>query len=96
MILAFDTTESRADLRGAIHPYDSTARPQVVRREWNPEYYRLLEAFQRRTGRGAVGSVTVDTQVQRETSFSFPSSRISKSPAWRSVTCRPTFPSSPC
>jgi carbamoyltransferase len=54
MIMAFDTTERRSDLPAALHPYDLTARPQVVTREMNPDYYRLIDEFRRRTGRGAV------------------------------------------
>jgi carbamoyltransferase len=54
MILAFDTTDKRSDLPAALHPYDFTARPQVVTKEANPDYYRLLEEFQRRTGRGVI------------------------------------------
>lgn len=54
MILSFDTTAAVDDLRAAIHPYDRTARPEVVRQDWNPEFYRVLKAFERRTGRGAI------------------------------------------
>ena len=54
MILSFDTTDRVADLAAAIHPYDRTARPQVVSREWNPGYHHLISEFQKRTGRGAV------------------------------------------
>ncbi len=54
MVLTFDTTDRRMDLRGALHPYDHTARPQIVRQDWNPDYHRLIRAFQERTGRGVV------------------------------------------
>ena len=54
MILAFDTTEKRSDLPAALHPYDFTARPQVVKKKTNPDYYHLIEEFQKRTGRGVV------------------------------------------
>jgi carbamoyltransferase len=54
MIMAFDTTEKRGDLLAALHPYDNTARPQVVTRQMNPEYYHLIEEFRKRTGRGVV------------------------------------------
>jgi len=55
MILAFDIKPKAAvDLRAALHPHDSTARPQVVQQEWDPEYHAILEAFRRRTGRGGV------------------------------------------
>jgi len=54
MILSFDTTERVAELAAAIHPYDRTARPQTVSRQWNPDYHRLISKFRERTGRGAV------------------------------------------
>ena len=54
MIMAFDTTDKRADLLAALHPYDNTARPQVVTKQMNPEYYHLIDEFRKRTGRGVV------------------------------------------
>ncbi|MFQ5599021.1 MAG: carbamoyltransferase C-terminal domain-containing protein [Candidatus Krumholzibacteriia bacterium] len=54
MILSFDTTERVDELRAAIHPYDRTARPQIVSREWNPDYHYLISEFRKRTGRGAI------------------------------------------
>lgn len=54
MILSFDTTERVAELAAAIHPYDRSARPQIVTREWNPGYHHLISEFQRHTGRGAI------------------------------------------
>ena len=54
MILAFDTTDKIGDLVAAVHPYDLTARPQVVTKGFNPSYHRLLKAFEQITGRGVV------------------------------------------
>lgn len=54
MILAFDSTELVKEFRGACHPYDLTIRPQVVYRDWNPDYHALLEKFESITGRGIV------------------------------------------
>jgi len=54
MILCFDTTSRVADLPAAIHPYDRTARPQLLRREWNPDYHHLIREFERLTGRGVI------------------------------------------
>ena len=54
MIVCFDTTERVADLPAAIHPYDRTARPQLVTREWNPGYHHLISEFQKITGRGVI------------------------------------------
>ncbi len=55
MIMAFPTREkARKDLIAALHPYDYTARPQIVRESWNPSYYRVLKAFERETGVGGI------------------------------------------
>ena len=54
MILAFHAREDRiADFAAATH-VDGTARVQGVKRHTNPRYYRLLEAFERETGRGVI------------------------------------------
>jgi carbamoyltransferase len=34
----------------AVVHVDGTARPQTIRRAWNPLYYDVLKAFERRTG----------------------------------------------
>lgn len=55
MVLAFDTTElGRRDLRAAIHPYDYTARPQILEKDANRLYYKLIKEFEKLTGVGAV------------------------------------------
>ncbi len=55
MMFAFRTRpESRAALAGAEHPADGTTRPQEVRPEHNPDFYRLLEEYEARTGEAAV------------------------------------------
>lgn len=54
MILTFDTTEHSEDIIAAIHRSDKTTRPQVVYEDWNPKYYRLIEAFHRESGIGGV------------------------------------------
>jgi carbamoyltransferase len=54
MILSFDTTERVGEIAAAIHPYDRSARPQLVSEAWNPGYHHLLTEFRRRTGRGAI------------------------------------------
>ncbi|SEH14784.1 carbamoyltransferase [Natronorubrum sediminis] len=51
MIDTFDVSqEKRADLEAIVHPADDTTRPQTVREEQNPRYYRLLEEFENVTG----------------------------------------------
>lgn len=55
MSVACETTqEGRDALAGALHPADLTARPQIVERELNPDYFDLLGAFQNITGVGAL------------------------------------------
>ena len=55
MILAFKTTrKGKKDLAAAIHPYDFTCRPQVLKKEDNPRYYQLIKEFEKLTGVGAV------------------------------------------
>jgi len=55
MMLAMPTTEAgRAALPAALHPQDATARPQILERDWNPEYHAVIREFERRTGTGAV------------------------------------------
>ena len=55
MAMAFETTEKgRSYLGAAIHPYDFTARPQILESDFNPGYYDLLKEFEKLTGIGAV------------------------------------------
>lgn len=54
MIMSFDTTDRVGDLAASIHPYDQTARPQVVSAEQNPDFHRLIQTFGEKTGRHAV------------------------------------------
>jgi carbamoyltransferase len=51
MIKTFDTVpENRDDIEAVIHPGDATTRPQTVRRDQNPRYYRLISEFDDITG----------------------------------------------
>jgi carbamoyltransferase len=55
MTFSMDTTEiGKKALAAAIHPSDFTARPQIVRKEINPEYYDLIKEFAKITGVGAL------------------------------------------
>jgi carbamoyltransferase len=55
MINSFDTTErARKELAAAIHPYDKTLRPQVLRKEWNPSYHAIIAEFEKLSGIGGV------------------------------------------
>lgn len=54
MIMTFDTTQRRQEIAAGTHPYDGTARPQVVYREHNPEYHQILTEFEKITGIGGI------------------------------------------
>lgn len=55
MTLAYDTNEnSKKDLQAAIHPFDNTTRPQILRESQNPQYFDLVKSFKKKTGRGAI------------------------------------------
>jgi carbamoyltransferase len=50
MTITFDCTEwMKQRCPGVVH-VDGTARPQLVRREDNPRYYRIIEAYRQLTG----------------------------------------------
>ena len=47
MIMAFDSTErGQRLLPVAIHPYDKTCRPHMVKEDWNPSYYNIIKKFE--------------------------------------------------
>jgi carbamoyltransferase len=50
----FATKKGQDDLRAAIHQGDKTLRPQVLSKEINPTYYKLIEKFTKITGIGGV------------------------------------------
>jgi carbamoyltransferase len=50
MTICFDCTpEMKQHSPGVVH-CDGTARPQLIRRQDNPGYYDIVDAFHRRTG----------------------------------------------
>ena len=52
MTLAFELKEAfKNSIPGAQHPADKTVRPQMLKREDNPQYYDLIEAFKRKADR---------------------------------------------
>ena len=53
MIEAFDTTPEADEIAAGLHPYDRTARPQTVN-DWNPDYRKVLEEFEKITGVGGL------------------------------------------
>lgn len=55
MTMAFDSREeNRGVFPAAMHPADKTVRPQITERDKNPEYYALIEEFQKLTGNGVI------------------------------------------
>ncbi len=56
MVMAFPSRQiAKEHIKGALHPYDLTGRPQMVKEEWNPEYYKVLKSFEIESG--GVGGV---------------------------------------
>lgn len=53
MILTFDSRNT-PEVAAGCHPEDGTIRPQIVTKDWNPSYHKLLCAFRDLTGRGAI------------------------------------------
>ena len=55
MVMAFPSTErAKTDIPAAMHTYDHTIRPQIVRKDWNPGYHKVISAFKAATGVGAL------------------------------------------
>ena len=55
MVMAFPSTpQAVVDLPAAMHAYDHTIRPQIVRKEWNPKYHKVISAFEKVTGVGVL------------------------------------------
>jgi carbamoyltransferase len=51
MIKTFATKpENRDDITAVLHPSDGTTRPHTVRKDQNPQYYRLISEFNDITG----------------------------------------------
>lgn len=55
MMMTFNATaEGKLKLKAAMHQYDFTLRPQVISKDWNPRYYKLIQEFKKLTGIGGV------------------------------------------
>jgi carbamoyltransferase len=55
MAITFDSTETaRKEIPAAMHSYDFTIRPQIVTKEYNKNYYELIEEFRKIKGIGGV------------------------------------------
>jgi carbamoyltransferase len=54
MTVCFDCTDAMKAMSPGVVHCDGTARPQLIRREDNPDYYDIVAAFHRRTGNPSV------------------------------------------
>lgn len=55
MMMAYDTKDAhRAEMMAAIHPYDKTARAQILVKEFNPQFWEIVNHFKKITGRGVL------------------------------------------
>ena len=55
MAVGFDSTKlAEKHLTAGLHPFDRTARPQIVFKEDNPKYHSLISSFEKVTGVGAL------------------------------------------
>ncbi len=55
MAITFSTEEiAHTHLAAATHPYDKTCRAQIVRKEDNPSYHRLISIYKEKTGMGGI------------------------------------------
>ena len=50
MTITFDCTEEMSRLCPGVTHVDGTARPQLVREEDNPSYYKIIREYERITG----------------------------------------------
>ncbi len=55
MTISFDVqSEYINKIPAAVHPFDKTCRPQIVKREYNNEYYKLIKEFKKITKLGVL------------------------------------------
>ena len=55
MAIGFDSTSlAKEHMPAGLHPFDRSARPQIVYQNENPGYHALIKAFEKKTGVGAV------------------------------------------
>ncbi len=51
MMIGFETTKkAKKDFIASLHPYDYTARPQILSESQNPSYYKIIREFEKLTG----------------------------------------------
>jgi len=55
MILSFDSTSlAQKEIIATLHQFDLTCRPQVLDKDWNISYYKIIKSFEDLTGIGAL------------------------------------------
>ena len=55
MAIGFNSTvKAQNEIPACLHPFDKTARPQIVRKNDNPEYHNLISCFEEITGIGVL------------------------------------------
>ncbi|MCP4667479.1 MAG: hypothetical protein GY849_14050, partial [Deltaproteobacteria bacterium] len=55
MVVAFDThLKAHQDIPAGLHPFDHSARAQVVDRDFHPRFHALIKSFEEETGVGGV------------------------------------------
>ena len=55
MTIAFDTTKKNyKHIKSGTHQYDKTVRPQILDREKNENFYKIIENFYKKTNIPAV------------------------------------------
>lgn len=55
MSITFETKElAHKELIAALHPYDLTSRPQMVKKDVNPLYHALISEYEKITGSGGI------------------------------------------
>lgn len=51
MMMGFETTgKAKKEFIASLHPYDYTARPQILSNRQNPSYYKVIKEFEKLTG----------------------------------------------
>jgi len=55
MMVSFKTTvKAQEHLINGMHQYDLTARPQILKKSQNPDYYEIITEFKKKTGIGGL------------------------------------------
>lgn len=50
MTIAFETKKGKEVIPAAVHPYDGTVRPEILKKDMNPRLWELIKAFYDKTG----------------------------------------------